>query len=192
MRVAKEAFFSANETPDGVQFDIVPASMPASFGCLMVFLYVMAAIGGFVALSGMAAGEDGGGAFWGGAFIGAIAGGGILMFKRLNARYARVPVRMVVTGQGITIGERLYRRDDIRELIVGLPFDKGGAEMVQYHSGVAATAGAATGMEIRNRSYALMARLKSSSKNEILAFGLTLNMARSLQSDVTAALSGNY
>lgn len=190
--MAKEAFFSANETPDGVQFDIVPASMPASFGCLMVFLYVMAAIGGFVALSGMAAGEDGRGAFWGGAFIGAIAGGGILMFKRLNARYTRVPVRMVVTDQGITIGERLYRRDDIRELIVGLPFDKGGAEMVQYHSGVAATAGAATGMEIRNRSYALMARLKSSSKNEILAFGLTLNMARSLQSDVTAALSGNY
>ncbi|MGQ3138929.1 MAG: hypothetical protein ACT6Q5_10255 [Sphingopyxis solisilvae] len=45
---------------------------------------------------------------------------------------------------------------------------------------------------MRNRSYALMARLKSSSKNEVLAFGLTLNVARSLQSDVTAALSGNY
>ncbi|MGQ3100727.1 MAG: hypothetical protein ACT6Q5_10250 [Sphingopyxis solisilvae] len=142
--MTKEAFFSANETPDGVQFDIVPASMPASFGCLMGFLYVIAAIGGFVALGGMAVGEDGGGAFWGGAFIGAIAGGGILMFKRLNARYERVPVRLTVTDQGIAIGERLYRSDDIRELIVGLPFDKGGAEMVQYYSGVAATAGAAT------------------------------------------------
>lgn len=190
--MAKEAHFSATETDQGVQFDIVPASLPASFGCLMVFLYIVAGIGGLVALSGLVSGEDGSGSFWGGLFVAAVPAAGILMFKRLNARYERVPVQMVVNRSGITIGARSFRSEDIRELIVGLPFDKGGAEMTQYHSGVASTAGAATGMEVRNRSYALMARLKSSSKNEVLAFGLTYNVACSLLSDVNAALSGKY
>lgn len=190
--MAKEAHFSTTETGEGVQFDIVPASLPASFGCLMVFLYIAAGLGGLVALSGLAAGDDGSGAFWGGAIFAAIPAGGIYMFKRLNNRYDRAPVRMIVNTDGISIGARTYRAEDIRELILGLPFDKGGAEMVQYHSGVASTAGAATGMEVRNRSYALMARLKSNSKNEVLAFGLTVNVGQSLLSDVKAALNGKY
>lgn len=190
--MAKEAHFSATETDQGVQFDIEPASMPASFGCMMVFLYIMAGIGGLVALTGLASGEDGAGAFWGGLFVAAVPIGGILVFKRLNARYERVPVRMVVGKSGITIGARSYRSADIRELVVGLPFDKGGTEMMPTHSGVAGTAGAAAGMEVRNRSYALMARLKSSSKNEVLAFGLTYNVACSLLSDASAALAGKY
>lgn len=190
--MAKEALFSAMETEQGVQFDIVPASMPASYGCMMVFLYIMAGLGGLVALSGMVAGDDGSGAFWGGLFVAAVPAGGVLWIRRMNARYERVPVKMVVNGNGITIGSRFFRSEDIRELVVKLPFDGGGAEMTQYHTGVASTAGAATGMEIRNRSYALMARLKSSSANEVLAFGLTYNVACSLLSDVNAALSGKY
>lgn len=190
--MAKEAHFSTTETEQGVQFDIVPASMPASFGCMMAFLYIIAGLGGLVALSGLVAGDDGSGAFWGGLFVAAVPAGGILWFKRMNARYERVPVRMLVNDRGITIGARFFRSEDIRELVVKLPFDDGGAEMTQYHTGVASTAGAATGMEIRNRSYALMARLKSGSANEVLAFGLTVNVARSLLSDASAALSGKY
>lgn len=190
--MAKEAHFSTAETDAGVEFDIVPASMPGSFGCFMVILYILAGIAGLIALGGLAAGEDGSGAFWGGALFAIVPVGGIYFFKRMNGRYERVPVKMVVNAQGIRIGARMYRSEDIRELVLGLPFDKGGAEMVQYHSGVAGTAGAATGMEIRNRSYALMARLKSSSKNEILAFGLTVHVGQSLLSDVKAALAGRY
>lgn len=190
--MAKEAHFSTTETEQGVQFDIVPASMPTSFGCMMVFLYLIAVLGGLVALSGLVAGGEGGGALVGGLFVAAVPAAGILWFKRMNARYARVPVQMVVNGNGITIGARFFRSEDIRELVVKLPFDHGGAEMTQYPSGVASTAGAATGMEIRNRSYALMARLKSGSANEVLAFGLTYNVACSLLTDVNAALSGKY
>lgn len=190
--MAKEAQFSVTETDDGIVFDVVPATMPASFGCMMLFLYMIAAIGVLVAFGGLIAGEEGTGALVGGLFVAAVPTACILWLKKMNARYERVPVQMVVNSGGITISTRFYRAADIRELIVGLPFDDGGAEMTQYHTGVASTAGAATGMEIRNRSYALMARLKSTSAKEVLAFGLTYNVACALLSDVRAALAGKY
>lgn len=188
--MAKEAHFTATQTSDGVVFNVTPASMPASYGCMMFFLYLMAGIGGLIAIGGLLGGE--GGALIGGLFVGGIPAAGIVWIMKMNARWERAPVEMLVNREGITIGARTYRAEDIRELIVKLPFDSGGAEMTQVHTGVASTAGAVTGMEIRNRSYALLARLKTSSENEVLAFGLTYHAACSLLNDVRAALAGTY
>ena len=186
--MSKEAHFTITETSDGAQFDITPASKPASFGCMVVCVYAMGAIGALIALVGLVSGS--GGQLIGGLVLAVPVAVGFFIFRQMANAHDRVPVRMLVNPDGITIGQRFYAASDIRELILRLPHDAGGAEMVTYHTKASAQAGAAIGLELRNRSYALMARLKSSSKPEILAFGLTHNVGDSLLKDVSAALHG--
>lgn len=198
--MAKEAHFTTTRTNEGMQFDIVPASMPASFGCLMTCVHILAGagalylavMGGSLLLAGFVANSVSFVAS--GVGLLAVSAGLILLLKlyrkRIN-KHDRSPVRLLVNASGIKAGDRFYPADQIRELAFGLPFDNGGVEMVQTtHTSISATAGTAIGMEIRNRSHALMARLASGSDKEILAFGLTVNTARSLLDDVQAALNG--
>lgn len=186
--MSKEAHFTITETPDGAQFDVIPAAKPVSFGCMVACLYGMAALAGLIALSGLSSGS--GGQLLGGIVIGIPAAAGIFVFNRMGNKHSRAPVRLLVNPDGITVGQRFYPSADIRELILRLPHDTGGSTMTTIHTSASAQTGAAIGMELRNRSYALMARVKSSSRPEILAFGLTYNVGDSLLKDVSAALNG--
>lgn len=184
----KEAHFTSRETTDGTLFDVTPASKPFSFGCIIVCVYGLAAIGVFVALSGLLAGD--GGMLFGGLFFAAVIGVPTYLVNRKINEHDRAQVQMLVNMDGIAIGPRIYPTTDIRELILRFPYDAGGSTMTTYHTSTASQLGAGAGMELRNRSYALMARLKSSSKPEILVFGLTYNVGESLLNDVNAALKG--
>lgn len=182
--MSKEAHFSITETPEGVQFDITPASKPASFGCMIVGLYGLTAFVAFIVMVQLSGG------LLGGVIAAAPLLAGIYFLNRKVNAHDRIPVRMLVNTSGITVGQQFYPSSDIRELIMRFPHDAGGSTMTTYHGSAAAQAGAGVGMELRNRSYALMARLKSSSQPEILAFGLTYNVGDSLLKDVSSALNG--
>ncbi|MBS0332063.1 MAG: hypothetical protein JSS35_04800, partial [Proteobacteria bacterium] len=84
--------------------------------------------------------------------------------------------------------------EDIAELALRNPYDKGGYEVTttvvdDTAAGAARQWGLQKGVEIRNCSFALMVRRKSISTPVLLAQGLTWNTGRALADDVRAVLA---
>ncbi len=113
----------------------------------------------------------------------------IFMQVKSSDKQSRAPTRLVVNATGIKVGEKFYPADSIRQLLLRHPNETGGETYEVHHRSDAARVGAMVATAQRNRSYALMARLKSSSKPEVLVFGLTNNTGTALLNDVSRELN---
>lgn len=178
-----EAHFVRTDTVEGACFEVTPAPKVAAQGCLLVFGYLFA---GLIALGGLSLGVPGflaSSVLWGPLLL-------VLRLVRKSAaeKYSRAPVTLIVNAHGITAGDRDFPAESIVELLLRHPSDDGGARFeLESRSGGQAI-GRSIAHEVRNRSLALMARLKSGSAPEVLVFGLTYNTGVALVNDVIAAM----
>ena len=199
--MSSEALFIRTDTPNGVQFDVTPASQPAGTnavlalggGCRGLFtgavLGLLAAIPIYLVAS----------IFLGGlatlvSFV--VACGIVVLFTIKTAgKYRTVnpkphPTRLVVNPAGIQHPGGFVNADDIAELALRHPNDKGGYTISSYVSDSAAyNAGQRLGMELKNRTFALMVRRKSISTPEIIVRGLTWNAGEALLNDIRIAMT---
>lgn len=195
-----EAVFVRTDTPNGVQFDVTPASKPAGTsafltvggGCLGLFngmfLGVFAAIPTYI-ISSLILGSG-----FGSLPAMAVMCGIVVWFTLKTARRYRAfnpksrQTRLVVSSAGIQHPGGFVKADDIAELILRHPHERGGYTVSTYSDSAAYNTGRQLGAELRNRSFALMARCKSISTPEVIVHGLTWNVGEALLNDIREAM----
>jgi hypothetical protein len=180
-----EAHFSRTDTAEGARFDVTPApalkTRSALIGCGAIF-----AIG-----LGLAALTAGIGVFLLSAILWVPLLIAAYLAKKTGDKYSRAPTTLIVSAGGIRAGDRHFAATDIAELLLQLPYDHGGVHRESAPRTTGAQVGTMVAQAQENRSYALMARLKSDSRPQVLVFGLTYNVGSALLSDVSGALQGH-
>lgn len=180
-----EAHFVRTDTAEGARFEVTPAPAPGAQGCFFVGGYLIA---GLIALGGLSLGIAG-------FLFSAVLWGPLLLVlwlvgKSSAEKYSRAPVTLIVNAHGITAGDRVFPAESIAELLLRHPSDDGGARYELESRSAGQAIGQSIAQEVRNRSFALMARLKSGSVPEVLVFGLTYNTGVALLNDVIATMKG--
>jgi hypothetical protein len=178
-----EALFTRTDTPQGVRFDVTPAPAVKTQGCMVMVGYGFSAL---VALWGLGGGIPGlllSSLIWG-----PVLAATVFLGRHLSKEPPRKAVSLLVNEDGINVGGRHYAASDIVEFQLKLPGDDGGVKYEVYPSSGSATFGRLTAQRAKNRSYALMARMRSISRPEIIVFGLTWNTGEALMNDVSEAM----
>ncbi len=198
-----EAFFRRTATPSGVRFDVTPAEefksadlaiAKSTFTLIGFVVYALGALLAFAFLARIFGPIMG--------FVVTCLGGGWLIFHRrgkdVGKRSApeRRPVSISIDASGMTWDGGQVPADDIAELVVRHPSDRGGERPDRLagpfaYEGVNRAAynrGAKLRAELNNRAYALMLRRRSISTPETIAFGLTWNAGEALRDDLLAAI----
>lgn len=178
-----EAYFTRTDTAEGARFDVTPApklgSQSALLGCISLIPLAIAFFayrsGGMVILMVS-------GILWVPLLV------LILVAVMKGRRHDRKPTSLLVNAEGIRVDGRNIAARDIAELILQLPGDHGGRYVEGASRATASQVGRAVAVADENRSYALMARLRSDSRPQMLVFGLTPNVGRALLDDVSAVL----
>lgn len=177
-----EASFVRTDTPEGARFDVTPAPKAGAMGCL-VAVCVIAAVA--LIFLGLKIGE-GGVTFTAILWVPLLLGAAVVAVVHAD-KFPRVPVSLVVNGQGIRAGNHVFPGPEIAELILRHPTGAGRTYRAAPGS-AGASIGQAAARQAQERSYALMVRLTSSSQPQVLAYGLTYDAGLTLLNDVQAVL----
>lgn len=177
-----DAHFTRTDTAEGARFDVTPAPKLLARR-LAIGLGVVT---GLVILVGASAAGGQVGFLLSAILWGPLLGASLFSAAKGADPYPRVPTTLTVNAEGVRVGGTLFAARDIAEFIIQHPRDHGGT----YVRSTTARIGDHIQNAHENRSFALMARLKSSSRPQLLVFGLTYNTGCALMNDVSAALNG--